>query len=188
MPRDDPPVEPTDADLIQRAQDGQSEAFGELYRRYLPQIFGYIRLRVDTERDAEDLAETVFMKSFQALGTYEDRGIPFTAFLYKVARHVVVDSYRSHQEHLPLDEAERQPDESPGAESAFVDGEDAAEALAALHKLAKRYQEVIRLRVLMELPTETVAQWMGSSPTAVRVLLHRALKALRKTMRDADEG
>jgi RNA polymerase sigma-70 factor, ECF subfamily len=187
MPRDDPPVVPSDGDLIKRAQAGQSEAFGELYRRYLPRIFGYIRLRVDAERDAEDLAETVFLKSFQAIQTYEDRGLPFTAFLYKVARHAVVDTYRSRQAHLPLHEAEKNADESPGAESSFVDHEQQAEALAALGRLPERYQEVIRLRVLMDLPTETVATWMGSSPTAVRVLLHRALKALRKSMSAADE-
>jgi RNA polymerase sigma-70 factor (ECF subfamily) len=188
MSEDVPPASATDGDLISSAQAGNSEAFGELYRRYLPQIYGYIRLRVDTERDAEDLAETVFLRSFQAIQRYEDRGVPFTAFLYKVARHAVVDSYRSRSSSLPLEEAEKQPDDAPGAESSLMDLEQKAEALAALGRLPERYQEVIRLRVLLDVPTEKVALWMGSTPTAVRVLLHRALKALRKSLGTDDEA
>ena len=187
MARDDQPASPTDTDLIRLAQAGDREAFGELYQRYLPQIFGYIRLRVSTERDAEDLTEMVFLKSFQAIPRYEDRGVPFAAFLYKVARHAVVDSYRSQQAHVPLEEAERHPDDAPGAETLLMDDEQKAEALAALARLPERYQEVIRLRVLLGVPTETVAASMGTSPTAVRVLLHRALKALRKTIGPDDE-
>ena len=87
MARDVQPASASDRDLITSAQAGNSEAFGELYRRYLPQIFGYIRLRVGMERDAEDLAEMVFLKSFESIHRYEDRGVPFSAFLYKVARH-----------------------------------------------------------------------------------------------------
>jgi len=182
------PASPSDGDLIRRTQSGDREAFGELYRRYLSPIYGYIRLRVGSERDAEDLTEMVFMKSLEALGRYEDRGAPFAAFLYKVARHLVVDSYRSRPEALPLEVAEARPDGQPGAETNLVQRERGREAMSALARLAEPHQEVIRLRVLLGLPTETAANWMGRSPAAIRVLLHRALRALRKVMESSDVG
>jgi len=173
--------------LIRRFQAGDREAFGELYQRYVKAIYGYIRLRVDSESDAEDLAEIVFMRSFEALGKYQERGAPFGAFLYKVARHLVVDSYRSKVPVLPLEEAEIHPDGAPTIEANLVEGERRSEALAAMSRLSERHREVIRLRVLLGLPTETVATWMGNSPAGIRVLLHRALKALRAAMETGHE-
>jgi len=181
------PSSSTDGELIRRYQAGDREAFGELYQRYVKAIYGYIRLRVDSESDAEDLAETVFMRSFVAMGKYKERGAPFAAFLYKVARHLVVDSYRSKVPVLPLEAAETHPDGAPTVEARLVERERGSEALAALTRLSERHREVIRLRVLLGLPTETVAAWMGNSPTGIRVLLHRALKALRTAMETGHE-
>src|SRR3990172_979738 len=187
MARNVPPSSPADGELIRRCQAGDREAFGELYRRYLGAIYGYIRLRVDSERDAEDLTEMVFVKSFEAMGKYQERGVPFAAFLYKVARNLVVDSYRSKVPVLPLEAAETHPDDAPAVEAQLEKREQGSAAVAALARLSERHQEVIRLRVLLGLPTGTVAAWMGNSPTGTRVLLHRALKALRTLMETGDE-
>ncbi len=180
------PASLSDGELIRRAQLGDREAFGELYQRYLAPIYGYIRLRVESERDAEDLTEMVFMKSLESLGRYEDRGAPFAAFLYKVARHLVIDSYRSKPAPLPLEVAEARPDSEPGTETNLVERERGRAALSAMARLSEPHQEVIRLRVLLGLPTETAAQWMGRSPAAIRVLLHRALRTLRKVVESND--
>ena len=182
MARNVPPSSPADGELIRRCQAGDREAFGELYRRYLSAIYGYIRLRVDSERDAEDLTEMVFVRSFEAVGKYQERGAPFAAFLYKVARNLVVDSYRSKVPVLPLEAAETHPDDAPAVEAQLEKRQEGRAAVAALARLSERHREVIRLRVLLGLPTETVAAWMGNSPTGIRVLLHRALKALRTAM------
>ena len=187
MVKDVQPSSATDGDLIRQAQAGDREAFGELYRRYLSRIYGYIRLRVSTIHEAEDLTEVVFMKTFESLGRYQDRGAPFAAYLYKIARNAVVDSYRSPDSMVPLEAAEDHADDAPGAEMSLVDREQKDQSMAALSRLPERYQEVIRLRVLLDLPTETVAAWLGIRPTAARVLLHRALKALRTGMRSHDE-
>jgi RNA polymerase sigma-70 factor (ECF subfamily) len=188
MGKDVQPSSATDGDLIRRAQAGEHEAFGELYRRYLARIYGYIRLRVSTVHEAEDLTEVVFMKTFESLGRYQDRGAPFAAYLYKIARHAVIDSYRSPDSSIPLEAMEDHADEVPGAETSLVEREQEDQTMAALSRLPERYQEVIRLRVLLDLPTETVAAWMELRPTAARVLLHRALKALRAMMRSFDEN
>lgn len=182
------PSSATDGDLIRRAQAGDREAFGEIYRRYVSRIYGYIRLRVSTVHETEDLTEMVFLKTFESLGRYQDRGTPFAAYLYKIARHAVIDSYRSPDSSVPLDAMEDHADDVPGAETSLVDREQEDQTMAALSRLPGRYQEVIRLRVLLDLPTETVAAWMGARPTTIRVLLHRALKALRGAMRSSDEN
>lgn len=177
-----------DGDLIRQAQTGDREAFGELYRRYLSRIYGYIRLRVSTAHEAEDLTEVVFLKTFESLARYEDRGTPFAAYLYKIARHTVIDSYRAPDPSVPLEAIADHADDVPGAEASLVDREQGHQTMAALSRLPERYREVIRLRVLLDLPTETVATWMGARPATIRVLLHRALKALRGAMRSFDEN
>jgi len=188
MDKDVQPSDATDGDLIRRAQTGDREAFEELYRRYLSRIYGYIRLRVSTVHEAEDLTEMVFLKTFESLGRYQDRGTPFAAYLYKVARNAVIDSYRSPDSSVALETIEDHAEDVPGAEAYMVEREQKNQSMVALARLPERYQEVIRLRVLLDLPTETVAVWLGIRPTAARVLLHRALKALRTVMRSFDEA
>lgn len=183
------PAETPDAELVAAAQAGETEAFGELYERYVTQIFRYIRSRVSLERDAEDLTETVFMRSFEALDSYEERGHPYSAFLYQVARNVLVDHYRQTEDQEPLD------DDRPLAAETAVDpelnlqeDEQVKRIKAAMEQLPPDYQEVIRLRVLMELPTATAAQWLDRSEGAVRVLLYRALKSLRGELEIETDG
>ena len=170
---------PSDSDLIARAKGGQVEAFGQLYERYLDPIYRFIRMRVDGERDAEDLCETVFLRTYEALDRYEDRGHPFSAYLYQVAKNLLADHYRHRSRLEPEGESASAGDDSGG------DRDQQEELLGiaqALGQLSEDYREVIRLRVVLELPTETVASWMGRSPGAVRVLLHRALKELNKRL------
>lgn len=180
----DPPT--TDAVLIARAKAGETAAFGLLYRRHLEPIYRYILSRVYRDRDAEDLAEQVFLKAFESLGTYEERGAPFEAFLYRVAYNTVVDYYRTQKSELPLEKIEGVQGEASGIEKGLVDKERLVEIMKAMSGLSDDYQEVIRLRIVLDLPTEEVAGWMDRKPNAVRVLLHRALKALRREMGEID--
>lgn len=180
----DPPVE--DAALIAEAKAGEVEAFGHLYRRHLATIYRYVRSRVYRDRDAEDLTEQVFLKAFESLETYEERGVPFEAFLYRVAHNTVVDYYRTQKAELPLEKIEGVHGENSEIERGLLDKERIAEIMAAMNGLSEDYQEVIRLRVILDLPTDEVAQWMDRKPNAVRVLLHRALKALRTELGEVD--
>ncbi len=170
---------PGDPELVARAKNGQVEAFGDLYERYSDRIYRYIRMRVDTQADAEDLCEATFLRSFEALDRYRERGHPFSAYLHQVARNLLVDHYRSRTPTFGLDETVDTPAEEPELLEQVARKEQFQQIAKALGRLPEDYQEVIRLRVVLELPTPTVAAWMGRSPGAVRVLLHRALSALR---------
>lgn len=177
-----------DASLIARAQAGDSEAFGRLYERYVTQIYRYLRSRVSNDRDAEDLTEAVFMRSFEALGSYQERGHPYSAFLYQVARNVLVDHYRSADEEYPLEESGPFVAPDPDPEHRVIEADEADRLLRMMKDLPEDYQEVIRLRVLLSLPTATAAQWLDRSEGAVRVLLYRALKALRRLAETEHDG
>jgi RNA polymerase sigma-70 factor (ECF subfamily) len=174
----------SDSDLIARARKGETEAFGELYRRYFDPIFRYLRMRVAQDDDAEDLAETVFLRAYQSLHRYRERGWPFSAFLYQVARNALTDHYRKGRPETDLTEAEGLGTTARALDEDLVMAERIRTVQQAMVGLPIDYQEVIRLRILLGLPTETAAQWMGRSEGAVRVMLFRALSALRARLAD----
>ena len=180
-------TERSDAELIDLAQRGESEAYGELYRRYLDPIYRYIRIRVGEDRLAEDLSEMVFLRSFESLGKYKERGHPFSAYLYRVARNLLVDQYRYRRDELPLEQEPELSDAGMDVDAEVIRREKLRAVLAALQVLPQDHQEVIRLRVILGLSTAEVASWMGRSEGAVRVLLHRALKSLREQLADVEE-
>jgi RNA polymerase sigma-70 factor, ECF subfamily len=167
-------------ELIQKAKNGDREAFGELYIRHMDLIYRYIRSRVTDKRDAEDSTETVFLQAFQALPRYVDRGVPFTAFLYSVARNVIVDHYRKHKDEESLDKAITQRDTSLYPEEELINSQRLEDLNIVLSSLRPDYQEVIRLRIHLNLSTSTTAIWMGKSEGAIRILLYRALKAMKR--------
>lgn len=178
---------PNDADLVARARAGDGEAFGELYRRYFDPIFRYLCVRVERDEDAEDLAATVFLRAYRSLDRYRERGWPFSAFLYQVARNALVDRYRKRPLESDLAEAVDLGTAPRALDDELVRAERLRAMRQALAELPPDYQEVIRLRVLLSLPTDTTAQWMERSPGAVRVLLYRALAALRMRLIEPDE-
>lgn len=173
-----------DADLVASARKGDAEAFGELYRRYFDPIFRYIRIRMADDAGAEDLAATVFLRAYRSMGRYKERGHPFSAFLYQIARNALADHYRRAGREVDLDEARKSPDPGGTPDDHLARQEEIVAMRRALAALSPDHQEVIRLRVLLDLSTEMTASWMGRSEGAVRVLLFRALSALRQRMKD----
>lgn len=171
-----------DAELVAQAKRGETQAFGQLYERYVEQIYRYVKTRVTRDQDAEDLTENVFVRSYEALDSYQERGWPYSAFLYQVARNLLVDHYRQDKgpQLVELDEPLPTPD--PTMEQLLLQSDFAQEAMAAVGGLPEDYQEIIRLRILMGMSTKRAAEWMDRSEGATRVLLHRALKALREQL------
>ncbi len=174
-----------DSVLIAQAKRGDQAAYGVLYERYVDPIFRYVRSRVGDDHIAEDLTEAVFLRSFESLGSYRDKGFRYSSFLYQVARNLLVDHYRNEEDLLSLENAEPASHETRGTDEEIILREQAASLQRAMERLPEEYQEIIRLRVLMELPTAEAATWMKRSEGATRVLLHRALKALK---REVDYG
>jgi RNA polymerase sigma-70 factor (ECF subfamily) len=169
-----------DSLLIEQAKRGDRAAFGALYERYVDPIFRYVRSRVEDDHTAEDLTEAVFLRSFEAIGSYRDKGLRYSAYLYQVARNLLVDHYRRDEDPLSMERAATIQDDGRSTDDEIIRREQAAILREALDRLPEEYQEIIRLRVLLEVPTVEAAEWLKRSEGATRVLLHRALKALKR--------
>ena len=176
--------ESNDVQLIQCAQSGDAQAFGELYERYAPRVFRYLYAHLDNRLDAEDLTEEVFLRVWKTLGGYTEQGVPFLAFLFRVARNALIDHYRrsakSEQEASIEDLHLR--DHEPGPVDAVTAILEHQQLRQVMQQLREDYRTVLALRFLSELSPEETARAMGRSAGAVRVLQHRALAALRSMM------
>ena len=92
-----------DAALVQAAKAGDAAAFGELYERYRDAIYRFCLARTGTSHDAEDLTSDVFVKALNSIDRYQDRGLPFAAFLYRIARNAAIDRSRTLKQPLSVD-------------------------------------------------------------------------------------
>jgi len=169
-------------ECVERASRGDAAAIGELYRRYAPAVFRYLFYRLGDRQFAEDLTSEVFVRALEALPRYRVRGRPFSAWLYRIAGARVADHYRQRRRHpvVPLiwEPSARGADPGEAVESRLT-----AELLQrAIVRLTPLQQQVIVLRFLEGLSHREVAQIVGRSEGAVRVLQFRALKALRRLL------
>jgi len=170
----------SDAGLVKQAKSGDAEAFGQLYERYAPPIFRFLAAQMADRLVAEDLTADVFLRAWQSLPRYRERGHPFSAYLFKIARNAVIDWWRKNP---PQPETSLEYLEIRGAQPPHSLAEVESETLSAgLRGLPADYQQVIVLRFINGFSPREVAQIMARSEGAVRVLQHRALKALRKKM------
>lgn len=173
---------PNETQLIASAKQGNQEAMSALYEFYAQSIYRYISYRVDSQMVAEDITAEVFLRMVRELPSFEDRGLPFGAWLYKIASNLLNDHYR-HTKSKPeveLDESLRNDDTDP-----FLRIENAQERqriAEALQTLPSEYQDVLILRFMRGLSHAEVAQILNKSENALRTIQHRALKALGKKL------
>lgn len=174
--------------LIQKAQKGEQNAFGELYDKYFPKIYRFIFLKVSKRPDAEDLSHQVFLSAWRNIHTYESRGFPFSSWLYRIAHNSVIDFYRTRRDHLDIElvSAERMSTD-PEMERIFDEGEEVSLVKKMLGRLREDEQTVLIMRFVEELSNKEIAQALDKSEGAVRVMQHRALKQLRKNVEEEYE-
>jgi RNA polymerase sigma-70 factor (ECF subfamily) len=178
-------IESSDAILVARARNGNTESFGLLYRRYADSIYRYLFVRLGEAKEAEALTADVFFRSYQALGTYRERGWPFSSYLYQVAKNVLIDHFRRQKPGIgfSIPEPALEPLQSP--DEHVIRDEQIRDLRRAMDEMPLNYREVIILRIILAMPTSVVAKWMYMTEGATRVVLHRALSALRGRMQEA---
>ena len=170
--------------LLARARTLDADALAEVHDRYYAPIFRYIAFRVSDRDVAEDLTSEVFLRAWQSLPRYQQRGVPFRAFLFRIAHNALVDQYRQGQHaHPQVQENDPAPLEDMHSPDETLIGEmDRQELSRLLAGLRADYRTVLVLRFLSQLsPVETAAV-MQRTPGAVRILQHRALEALRQKL------
>ncbi len=170
-----------DEKVIQQVKGGDAEAFGMLYEQYAEVIFRYVYSHLEGRLDAEDLTEEIFLRAWRALPKYDERGLPFSAFLFRIARNSLIDYYRQHKSVQSIEEMELQAHEA-GPEEMVDHKLENHQLRDTIARLREDYRNVLIFRFLSGLSPEETAQVMQRSVGAVRVLQHRALSALKDLM------
>ena len=165
-----------DAKLVLAARQNPGE-FKQLYQKWMARIFRYFYFRVGNVKDAEDLTSQVFLKVFEDLPRYRDRGC-FSAWLFSIAHARVVDYYRRGHREVPLSTLapETVPDDLP-AQSAYRD--DIQHLLVMLQSLSMEEQELIRLRFAAELSYQEIGLILNRKQDAVRKSISRLLERMQ---------
>jgi len=178
------PLEVTAENAIQLAREGNSDAFSFLYNQNVTRIYNYIYYRVGSEDDAEDITSRVFYRAFGHITTYEDKGIPFSAWLYRIAHNLIANWHRDKQrrKEVPLDDQPEMPHRVDLPETWIEKKQEMDLLLRGIRRLAPDRQQLILLKYLEDLSNADIAMIMGRTEGAIKSLYHRALLALKDEM------
>ena len=174
--------------LYRLYRDRDPDAFGELYDHYAPKIYRYVYFKVATVTEAEDLTAEVFLKTWEYIQRHADNSEKrienFRAFVYRLAKNIVVDHYRQKREVSILSDdsaLERVPaPEELSAVAQVMTASDMATVEIALKGLKDDYREILILKYIEGYTTHEIARILEKQKGAVRVAIHRALIALRE--------
>jgi RNA polymerase sigma-70 factor (ECF subfamily) len=183
---DRPPDDAAVDALVGRAAAGDSAAFAQIYDAYAPRVRRFLRHQLGSGDLAEELLQRTFVKMIEALPRYESRGLPFGAWVFRIARNAVIDHRRTAHQAISLDAAVDRPSDGGDPVSAAERDQDRASLLAALDTLPPDQRQVLVWRFFAELSPAETAALMGRSNGAVRVLQHRALVGLREVLEPAN--
>lgn len=168
--------------LVQRAVEKDGAAFAELYDKHVVRVYRHIYYLVNDTRETEDLTAQTFLKAWEAVGRYKERGAPFVAWLLRIAHNLTVSHLRAKRDHGVLEDVHIDVKMDRNPEQALEQSTDEKSVRDAVLKLREEQRQVIMLRFVEELDYREVAEVIGKSVPAVRVIQHRALGNLRKIM------
>ncbi len=172
--------------LVERAKTSPA-AFAVLYERYVMYVYHYLRTRTGTDEDAKDLTQQVFLSAFTSLPRYRARGIPFKAWLFRIATHHAADAYRRQKRQAAWDllpEAMHAFSEQ-NPESMLIEQEAKARLHQLLLELSPDKRELLALRFAAQLSSVEIAKVVGKSPSAVKKQLARLLQKLKEAFYEA---
>ena len=158
------------------------EAFGVLYQQYVDRIYSYIYYRVSNHHDAEDLTARTFQQALSHIGRYVNRGVPFSAWLYRIAHNIVANWYRarSRRKFISLDDLIVLSSRGKTAPDAIAErNEEQAILLRAIRRLPEDRQQLLILKFTDRHSNQEIGQIMGRTEGAIKSLYHRTLLALR---------
>ena len=168
--------------LAQDARAGSGEAFAKLYEMYFDRVFRYVLVRVGNPAEAEDLAGDVFIRAYESLKSYQWRGVPFSAWLFRIAHNRIVDHLRKEggKEPVYLDGPIGLEGEDPHEQAVLsINVEETKRAMA---ELTDAQRHVIALRFASGLSIAETARAMQKNEGAIKALQHSAVRALRRVM------
>lgn len=176
-----------DDEVLGRAVLGDADAFSALYERYVNRIYSYIYYRTGNAHDAEDLTARVFHRALGHIGNYRNMGVPFSAWLYRIAHNLVANWHRdnSRRQEVALEDHANLPQKADMPETSLMAAQELEELLRAIRKLNGERQQLVILKFVERLSNADIALIMGRSEGAIKSLYHRTLLALRDIIETA---
>ncbi len=173
----------TDIDLIQRAKTDK-EAFGRLYEIYYERIYKYVYYRTNNVAEAEDLTARIFERAMLHIGNYQEQGVPFSAWLYRIAHNLVANWYRdnSRRTFVAIEDVSNWVITDHGPEFAAQLMEDRERLLEAISRLPGDRQELLMFKFVEHLSNAEIGEILGRSEGAIKSLYHRTLLVLREDL------
>ncbi len=175
-----------DTPIVLRAIQRDQEAFGELYDRHVVRVYRHIYYMVGNAAEAEDLTSQTFLRAWEAIDRYQVRGAPFVSWLLRIAHNLGVSHLRAKRETSQVHEGiidDKLPRDPEWAYAQTAEEEMVRQAILGLRE---EQRQVILLRFIEDLDYREVADIIGKSVAAIRVIQHRALNSLRKQMKLLD--
>lgn len=175
-------------EILVRASQGDQEAFGALYEQYIERIYNYVYYRTGNVHDAEDLTARVFYRALHHIQNYTDRGVPFSAWLYRIAHNLIANWHRDRSRHqeIPLDDAPTLHYKGEPPEVALMQSQDRDALLKLIRHLPSERQHLLILKFVEHMSNVEIGEIMGRSEGAVKSLYHRTLLVLRDDLEGVD--
>jgi len=167
--------------LVERAKV-DAGAFGELYDHYFGQIYRFVYSRLRDQDAAEDVTSEVFFKALRAIGKYRPSGHPFSAWLYQISINAIADHYRSKRPTSSIDEAVGIPDRQLPVDERTVQRLEAARVWSAIDTLPEQQRMAMTLKLGEDLKLAQIAEIMGKSEGAIKLLIHRGVTGVRQRL------
>jgi RNA polymerase sigma-70 factor, ECF subfamily len=180
--------ESEEQETLLKASQGDLDAFGVLYEKYVERIFNYVYYRTGNVHDAEDLSARVFYRALHHIHTYTDRGVPFSAWLYRIAHNLVANWHRDRSRHqeIPLSDAPTIHYKGEPPEVALMKTQERDSLLRLIRHLPSERQHLLILKFVEHMSNAEIGETMGRSEGAVKSLYHRTLLALRDELEGFD--
>ncbi len=167
-------------ELVRRAQQYDEEALRALYETYYPKVYNYAFLQLGDIHAAEDLASDVMLKMLEAIRSYSFRGLPFSAWLFRIARNRLIDLHRRRRRRGEVDLSETLASTLANPQSLAERALERGQLQVALKHLTDEQRQVIVLKFIQGFDNRSIGRIMGRSEGAIKSLQHRALLALRR--------
>jgi RNA polymerase sigma-70 factor (ECF subfamily) len=170
---------------IIEASRRQPSRFGQLYERYVDRVYAFALTRTGDRSAAEDVTAETFRRAIQNLPSFQWRGVPFSAWLFRIAANQANDYYQRASRETPLTKAVENEDQS--WETRLIEVETRTHLFELVEQLPKDQRQVIALRFGQEMSIQETCLTMRRSESAVKSLQHRAMETLRKWVGESDE-
>ena len=169
--------------LVDQAKT-DAEAFGKLYELYVEKIYNYVYYRIGNHHDAEDLTAKTFHRALNHIPNYNHKGVPFAAWLYRIAHNLVANWHRDHKRRqvVALEQVTLSSDRQEMPHHAAEQTNERELLLAAIQKLPSERQELLTLKFVERMSNAEIGQVMGRSEGAIKSLYHRTLVSLKELL------